>query len=134
MKNSPKFKNFLYEMYYSDSCPFEWKRKRKDQNSGNYNIENKKLFKIFFRFFEKSDFFIIDHQQQKNDFDSPILSEEMDEENIEDDNNINQDIGFDSKSGTKIQIDEKSSFFNKWISSLLQFLIEFDIQDEVFLN
>jgi hypothetical protein len=123
----------LYEIYCSESCPFEWKKKKKEQNYGNYNFENKKLFKIFFRIFEKSDFFIIDHQHQKNDFDASVLLKQKDEENV--DKNINQDIGgYDSKNGTKLQIDEKSSFFNKWISCLLQFLIEFDIQDEVFFK
>lgn len=132
-----KFKKFIYEMYYSDSCPLELKRKKKndnkkDPNKENYNSDNKKLFKLFFKFFEKSDFLIIDKHVPKYDFDIPILTspENADDEEIFESNK--QDL-FESKGGSKIQIDEKSSFFNKWISSLLQFLIEFDLKDDVFL-
>lgn len=128
-KNISKFKKFIYEMYFQESCPIEFKKKKKNENSnskkesisGNYTSENKKLFKTFFRFFEKSDLDVV-KLFGKDDF-SYNREEELEIKKQQ--SKVNW-IG-----GSSILLEEKSSFFNKWISSILQFVKEFDITDEV---
>ena len=134
MKNSPKFIKNIYEMYYSDTCPIDIRKKKrsesikKDPNS-NYNAENKRIYKSIFKHFEKSDFSIINFIQN-DDFDMQPSDGTPVEIKKQESKSDNQPI-FTFLGGSKIMIEEKASFFTKWVSSILQFLREFDIVDEV---
>lgn len=125
LKNMTKFKKFIYEIYSHDTCPMETKKKRKgdnrkDTNLANYTSENKRIFKNFFKYFDKSDFSVI-KLVERDDF---VKNPEDDIGNIP----IAKLMTF---GGSKILLDEKTSFFNKWISSILQFLREFEVNDDV---
>ena len=178
-KNIPKFKKFIYEIYNHDYCPLDAKKKKnklfvKDTNIANYSSDNKKIFKNFFKYFDKNDFTMIrliekekekekeidiergkekDMQRDKEIFDNKVKEKEKNFVNENYNNNYdNNEIGNEDElneiyknenngntrqkkqltfGGSKILIDEKTSFFNKWISSLLQFIREFELQDEV---
>jgi hypothetical protein len=133
MKNNIKLKNLLFEMFYSESCPIDLNKKKKretikkeinsNMNIGNFTGENKKLFKIFFRHFDKNDFSIVNFMQ--NESKSISLDEEYELDKPE------TKSKFSFLWGSKILIEEKSSFFNKYITSIFQFIREFDILDEV---
>lgn len=139
LKNISKFKKFIYESYNHESCPLDVRKKKKGEtkkeaSSANYNSDNKRIFKTFFKYFDKTDITIIkliEKEKEKEKEDVPIVSNNNPEEDL----NENNEILIQPKQyifgGSKILLDEKSSYFNKWISSLLQFLREFDIQDEV---
>jgi hypothetical protein len=146
LKNLFKFKKFIYEMYNHDTCPMDIKKKKnreskKDANLAHYNSENKRLFKSFFKFLDKNDFYLIKLIEKEDNSNSN--SNKIDDENINNNNNNentkNENIKIANSTltkmmtfgGSKILLDEKTSFFNKWISSILQFIREFEIHDEV---
>jgi hypothetical protein len=147
MKNIFKFKKFLYEMYNHDYCPMEIRKKKKgeskkDQNLAHYNPENKRIFKNFFKYLDKNDFFIIkliEKEDNSNNNNNNKIDDENNSNNNNNQNIRNENINIGNSSltkmitfgGSKILLDEKTSFFNKWISSILQFIKEFEIQDEV---
>jgi len=153
LKNITKFKKLIYDVYHHTECPTDHKKKKKThhsdilnklENKFDYTSENKRLMKTFFKIFDKNDFYIIKHREKDEE---ALNSDEDSEKNsnsktMKKDDNHNQETSsslyFKSSNGKlktfcprKIQIDERACFFTKWISSILQFIKEFDIYDDV---
>lgn len=151
LKNSSKFKRLIYDAYFHTECPIENKKKKKNhhnndlfhklENKIEYTSENKRIFKTFFKIFDKQDFYIVKHREKGEDSDSEIDNNHRKsvKENIKkDDYDSTPAVNFKNANGKiecffprKIKIEEKSSYFTKWLSSILQFIREFNINDDV---
>jgi len=61
-KNTLKIRKFVYETYSRDSCPIEnikHNRFLSNELKSDFSSENKRNMKIFFKVFDKNDFYIV---------------------------------------------------------------------------
>jgi hypothetical protein len=126
-------------------------------NKIEYSSENKRMFKNLFKIFDKDDFYIVKHREKDDDFNNSYFDDDNKNkgkiyendigENKEDldENEINKNITENKDSNQfrdsnnkfnpfyprRINFEERACYFTKWIGSILQFIIEFHIFDEV---
>lgn len=115
------------------------------------------MFKNLFKIFDKDDFYIVKHREKDDDFNNSYFDDDNKNkgkiyendigENKEDldENEINKNITENKDSNQfrdsnnkfnpfyprRINFEERACYFTKWIGSILQFIIEFHIFDEV---
>lgn len=145
-----KFKKFIYDKYNEENCPFEVKRyKKKNDIKSDYTSENKKIFKSFFKLLDKNDFYVVNHlgkdienptvQDQDHKKHQPIRSSvnmfHFKKEEVV--NGASVQSVKNSKANefvpTKLYIEENSCYFTKWLSSIFQFIKDFEIYDDVII-
>ncbi len=79
--NAVKLKKFVYKMYYKESCPIENPKIKQNDRlieediKNDFNIDNKRMMKNFFRIFDRNDFYIINYriQEEENQIENDIL-------------------------------------------------------------
>ena len=154
-KNVSKLKKYINDLYIKETCPVENKGFKINEfllsgGTNDLSLDNKRLFKDMFKIFENEDFFIVKHIEKEADASSH--DEELD---IVDIDNGNEEIKKSKKeessktinnifniikkvsntkhfTSSRISIEENSGYFTKWISSILQFIREFEINDVIF--
>jgi hypothetical protein len=151
-RNANNLCKFIYEMYYEESCPldkytFETKAGRKISNPYlnvvtnrplDYTSENKKLLKEMFVIFGKRDFFVVKHEimdmnlkEKKGESSKNVPLLELDELilNSTSFKNSSKSQKFKRFIPSQLVIEESAGIFTKWMTSILQFITEFEIED-----